>query len=447
MGPGLGQRKILFGTMSGRRKASIRVLTDLFDDAPNIAEPVNWEPNRGAGLARLKTFLPRAGRAYATSRNYDFGAENRSNVSALSPWLRHRLITETEVLSAVLSKHGFNAAEKFIQEVFWRGYFKGWLQHRPQVWDRYRADVARLAGSLDDEVGLERRYAQATTGQTGIDAFDHWVQELIETGYLHNHARMWFASIWIFTLKLPWQLGADFFAQHLLDWDPASNTLSWRWVGGLHTIGKTYLARPDNIAKYTDGQFNPAGHLATDAPALSEGNPPTPRALSDVLAEPKGAGPSILMITEEDVSIDPTLLNTTDIQGVIGLAGAAGRSPHPISEKARNFAHAVVSDGVAQVSKTFDDIPSRIVNQNDWAGALSDFSRSCGAYRIITAEIPNGPASDAMASAAQELSAADIEIDVIRRSYDQAVWPHAKKGFFGLKKQIPTILSALDIAP
>jgi deoxyribodipyrimidine photo-lyase len=66
------------------------------------------------------------------------------------------------------------------------------------------------------------------------------VQELVETGYLHNHARMWFASIWIFTLRLPWELGADFFLRHLLDGDAASNTLSWRWVAGLHTKGKHY---------------------------------------------------------------------------------------------------------------------------------------------------------------------------------------------------------------
>lgn len=432
--------------MSGRFKTGIHIVNDLFDDLPKITEPMSWIPDRDAGLARLNSFLANAGRAYAGTRNFDFGAQDRSNVSALSPWLRHRLITETEVLSAVLSKHGYNAAEKFIQEVFWRGYFKGWLQHRPQVWDRYRADVTRLSENMSAEPSLERRYTNAISGQTGIEAFDHWVQELIEAGYLHNHARMWFASIWIFTLKLPWQLGADFFAQHLLDWDPASNTLSWRWVGGLHTVGKTYLARPDNIAKYTDGRFNPAGQLATDAPALSEGNPPTPRALIDVAAEPKGAGPSILVITEEDVSIDPAFLNKPDIGGVIGLTGAAGRSSYNISEKAHNFAHAAVSDGVAQASKVFGDIPSRIVNNSDWSGALSDFARTCGANRIIKAETPVGPASDAIFKVAPELNAADIEMDIFRRPYDQAVWPHAKKGFFGLKKQIPTILSTLGIS-
>ena len=433
--------------MPGRRETGILVVNDLFDDITDIAEPLNWAPNRDAGLARLESFLPKAGRAYAATRNFDFGAENRSNVSALSPWLRHRLITETEVLSAVLSKHGYNAAEKFIQEVFWRGYFKGWLQHRPQVWDRYRTDVARLADTLGDEPGLERRYTQTIGGHTGIDAFDQWVQELIKTGYLHNHARMWFASIWIFTLKLPWQLGADFFAQHLLDWDPASNTLSWRWVGGLHTIGKTYMARPDNISKYTDGRFNPAGQLATDATALSDDNAPTPHTLSDVPADPVGAGPSILVITDEDVSINPAFLSIPDIKGVIGLTSAVGRSPHPVSKEARNFAHSAVTNGVGQASQILGDVPSKVINDKNWGGALSDFTRTCGAYRIITAEIPVGPSSDAMVNAAPELKAAEIEVDVFRRSYDQAVWPYTKKGFFGLKKQIPSILSTLDMVP
>ena len=70
---------------------------------------------------------------------------------------------------------------------------------------------------------------------------------------------MWFASIWIFSLGLPWTLGADFFLRHLVDGDPASNTLSWRWVAGLHTRGKTYAARAENIARYTEGRFHPQG--------------------------------------------------------------------------------------------------------------------------------------------------------------------------------------------
>ncbi len=85
---------------------------------------------------------------------------------------------------------------------------------------------------------MRARWEQATTGRTGLACFDAWARELLDVGYLHNPARMWFASLWIFTLELPWALGADFFLRHLLDGDPASNTLSWRWVGGLQTPGK-----------------------------------------------------------------------------------------------------------------------------------------------------------------------------------------------------------------
>ena len=90
---------------------------------------------------------------------------------------------------------------------------------------------------------------------------------------------MWFASIWIFTLRLPWALGADFFLRHLIDADAASNTLSWRWGAGLQTVGKTYLARTENIARYTNGRFAPRG-LAHDGTQLilsreGMGRPPT----------------------------------------------------------------------------------------------------------------------------------------------------------------------------
>ena len=192
---------------------------------------------RTAGLARLASFVPGAGAAYARTRNYDHGPRRRSNVSGLSPWIRLRLLTEQEVLAAAVAAHGPSGCRKFAEEVCWRTYFKGWLELRPAVWSDYRAELKRQRDALSRPGARHDAWRRALAGETGIDCFDAWVRELAETGYLHNHARMWFASIWIFTLDLPWQLGADRFLRHLLDGDPASNTLSWGWVAGLHTRG------------------------------------------------------------------------------------------------------------------------------------------------------------------------------------------------------------------
>ncbi|MCI5045598.1 MAG: hypothetical protein MRY72_12955, partial [Aquisalinus sp.] len=232
----------------------------LIDESP--AGNPDWVPSQAAAQARLQAFLPRTGRAYASERNYDFGPARRENISCLSPWIRHRLLTEAEVLKPVLERFSLGTAEKFVQEVFWRTYFKGYLEQHPDIWTEYRQGLAAALEDMSGNSGLQLAYEKACAGHTGIACFDAWAHELVATGYLHNHARMWFASIWIFTLKLPWVLGADFFYRHLLDGDAASNTLSWRWVGGLHTKGKTYLARADNIDKYTDGRFVRAGDLA-----------------------------------------------------------------------------------------------------------------------------------------------------------------------------------------
>ncbi|MFM2045584.1 MAG: hypothetical protein RLY86_4160, partial [Pseudomonadota bacterium] len=172
--------------------------------APTLAIPA---PSRSAGLDRLHTFLPRAGRLYAGTRNHDHGPGDRSNVSCLSAHVRHRLVTESEVIQAALSAHGFAGAEKFVQEQVWRTYWKGWLELRPGVWADWQAGLAAARHRMEREARLADRYGTALAGRTGIDAFDAWVGELSTTGYLHNHARMWFASIWIFTLRLPWELG------------------------------------------------------------------------------------------------------------------------------------------------------------------------------------------------------------------------------------------------
>ena len=400
------------------------------------------EPTRDAALARLDAFIPHAGRDYARTRNFDFGPERRDNVSMLSPWLRHRLVLEEEVLARALARHSLSAAEKFVQEVFWRTYSKGFLEQRPSVWQAYRRDVAALAERLEAEPGLRTGYQQAVEGRTGIDCFDAWARELIETGYLHNHARMWFASIWIFTLRLPWQLGADFFLRHLLDGDPASNTLGWRWVGGLHTRGKTYLARADNIAKYTEGRFNPAGQLAGSAPPLAEDedHPLVPLRAPDA-ATPRCAG---LLITEEDCT--PETLDLPEPPAkIVGMTATEARSPLQVAGSVVNFTQGAVADGLAMAHE-IEGVTATQASGADWSEMLLDWARADGLDAIMTAYAPVGPVAERLAAAREPLAAAGVTLIELRREWDVAAWPHATKGFFKVKKQIPALISAAGIA-
>ena len=208
---------------------------------------MNFETSRSSALNKLNSFIENDILNYNSKRNFDFGIKNRNNVSCLSPYITHRLITEYETVKKVLLKHPFQKVDKFIQEIFWRIYWKGWLELRPKVWSDFTGDLK--------DINEDDNYKKAINGETQIKCFNDWVKELKENNYLHNHTRMWFASIWIFTLNLPWQKGAEFFIKNLLDGDAASNTLSWRWVAGLQTKGKHYVAQSWNINKFTNNKY------------------------------------------------------------------------------------------------------------------------------------------------------------------------------------------------
>ena len=208
---------------------------------------MNFVTSRKEALDILENYIEKDILIYTAQRNFDFGPQNRNNISCLSPYITHRLISEYEVAKKVLSKHPFQKVEKFIQEIFWRVYWKGWLELRPMVWTDFVEDLKTIE--------ISEEYKKAINGETNINCFNDWAKELKENNYLHNHTRMWFASIWIFTLKLPWQKGAEFFLRELYDGDTASNTLSWRWVAGIQTKGKNYIAQNWNINKFTNNKY------------------------------------------------------------------------------------------------------------------------------------------------------------------------------------------------
>lgn len=392
---------------------------------------------REEGLNRLDIFLNISGSNYTQFRNYDYGPNNHKSVSLLSPYLRHRLITEREVVSSVLAKHSLRDSEKYIQEVFWRSYFKGWMEHRPYVWEQYKSVLNNQLGLISKNKFLNKAYEQALAGQTGIECFDFWINELLETGYLHNHSRMWFASIWIFTLKLPWVLGADFFLCNLIDGDAASNTLSWRWVAGLHTKGKHYLARADNIERFTSGRFAPYGQLVEEANALEEENDFIDARLPTTHL--KDAKEYLLLIHEDDCQAGGCFSENLNISAAIGLQSTALRSVNKVSKNVSEFARGALE------SSLFKYGPNNKIIEQDWGRELTSACKKHGISNILMPYAPAGPTADAIKKAGPALKENQIEISYVLREWDKKIWPFANKGFFKVKKKIPKILESLNI--
>ena len=216
-----------------------------------------FPPTREAALARIAAVQPTE---YARSRNSLNGA-----VTCLSPYLTHGFVSVPEVLEGVRSQHRVNLQDKLVFELGWREYYRHVWQHRGDG----------IFKSLHEGVLPEEAYAHEIpldilSGCTGVPAIDMSVQTLYNTGYLHNHARMWLASYMVHLRKVHWRAGADWLYGHLLDGDLASNHLSWQWVAGTGSH-KPYLFNAENVARYAPAAWHsPGSVIDTSYEALDE---------------------------------------------------------------------------------------------------------------------------------------------------------------------------------
>jgi deoxyribodipyrimidine photo-lyase len=394
--------------------------------------------SREEALVLLAAFLPKAGTSYTRNRNFDLGAGQHKHVSQLSAYIKRRIITEEDVLKKVLSAHSLNEAGKFIDEIFWRTYFKGWLESRPHIWMQYCADVHHLTHELQTQSGLRDRWAAACLGETGIDCFDAWAKELAETGYLHNHARMWFASIWVYTLQLPWQLGADFFLRHLLDGDAASNTLSWRWVVGLHSVGKTYLARAENIQRFTNGRFAPKG-LAQVAPPLND----TASTMAPKIIDPPNpyleGRKTGLLLHSDDLNI-AHLTHRSDCIASAAYRPVDAGTMLVSSPKLLEFNNAALDAATKRWKPNLLNCCDVTTPEGILSWALENKLE-----QIVTPYAAVGNTSQMLEKCTRLLSNHGVQLTQVMREYDIVSWPYATKGFFKFREKIPKILTSLSI--
>ena len=377
-----------------------------------------FEASRAKALNQLNNFVENNLSEYSRLRNFDFGPEKRSNISCLSPYITHGIINEQEVIQKALSKFSFSKNEKFIQEVLWRTYWKGWLELRPNVWTDYLAELNQIKNEFQDN----QDYLSAIDGKTDIECFNAWVNELKDNNYLHNHTRMWFASIWIFTLELPWQLGAEFFMQHLYDGDAASNTLGWRWVAGVQTQGKHYLASEWNIKKFTNNRFENIKLNENAPPKISE---KSYQIIKQSFTNPQNIENKNLLIFENNLSFEITDFKDNSFKKIYLVSNKNENRSIKLSEKLMKFKSQLIEDQGQRLKD--QSIDYQIVD----IGELTNIENCYGLYPTVGENL-------------DFLNSNNLKINFLYRNLDQLAWQYCNKGFFNFKNYIPKIVSTFN---
>ena len=377
-----------------------------------------FEASRAKALNQLNNFVENNLGEYSKLRNFDFGPEKRSNISCLSPYITHGIINEQEVIQKALSKFSFSKNEKFIQEVLWRTYWKGWLELRPNVWTDYLVELNQIKNEFQDN----QVYLSAIEGKTNIDCFNVWVNELKENNYLHNHTRMWFASIWIFTLELPWQLGAEFFMQHLYDGDAASNTLGWRWVAGVQTQGKHYLASEWNIKKFTNNRFQNIKLNENAPPKVSE---KSYQIIKQDFNNPQKIENKNLLIFENNLSFEITDFKENNFKKIYLVSNKNENRAIKLSEKLVKFKSHLIEDQEQRLKN--QSIDCQIIDISE----LTNIENYYGLYPTVGENL-------------DFLNSNNLKIDFLYRNLDQLAWQYCNKGFFNFKNYIPKIVSSFN---
>ena len=380
---------------------------------------MNFVTSRASAIEKLNNFVEQNLFEYSRLRNFDYGPNNRSNISCLSPYITHGVVSELEIIKKSLNKFSFSKNEKFIQEVLWRTYWKGWLELRPAVWTDYLNELKKIREEFKDNAD----YKKAIEGNTNIECFNEWVNELKENNYLHNHARMWFASIWVFTLELPWQLGAEFFLKHLYDGDAAANTLGWRWVAGIQTQGKNYLASEWNIKKFTNNRFNNI-KLNENAPPITSNK--TYAASKLEFNNPQNLEEKNLLIFENNLSFEIGDFKDQKFKKVFLISNKNENRTIELSEKLVKFKSQLIEDQKKRLEEK--SINTEII---DLSEIQNINETSYGLYPTVGENL-------------DFINTNNLKIEFLYRKLDQFSWQYCNKGFFNFKNYIPKIITTFN---
>lgn len=342
--------------------------------------------------------------------------------AGLTAALRYRLFHEGEACESLLAEHKPATVEAQLKDLCVRTYWRGWSESRPQIY------LSFLRSCEDDRRRFQgtQALAAALEGRTGLAAFDEWNREMLETGFLPQQARLWYASIWIFTLRLPWSLGAAHAAEHLIDADPAGQVLLWRWVAGLHLAPKPFVARAADISKWSKGRFDLTGHLNESPVALT--GPALPPALfhdlpqepSDVLGENFA-----LLVTPDDLcpeassisGLKPKLILTTSFEN---LNKACRFGP-----KVQEYVGEALADTKQRLEQHYGCRVEALNSSEDPGELIGQRLAAEGLSHLLYHQPATGPWHELLA----RVTAKDVGLKYfpLRRPWDSRLWPSATR--------------------
>ena len=277
-------------------------------------------------LQRIDQLDPRT---YSRTRNYLDGS-----VSRLSPYLTHGVISTRFVGARVLSTYSVKDSESFIRELAWKDYFR-------LVWDTYGDGIFSDLRHPQPSVESNQVPTALLDARTGISVLDDGLRELLQTGYIHNHLRLWLAMLTCSVGHAHWWEPSKWMYYHLLDGDLASNSLSWQWVAGSFR-GSPYIANQENINTFSstiqrntflDTDYETLSAIETPEPLRSRQSVALPCTLPDT-PTPLISGDSITLY--HPWSLDPTWRVSENATKIL-LLEPSHFSRHPISKKRLDF--------------------------------------------------------------------------------------------------------------
>lgn len=286
-------------------------------------------------IDRLEQIDPEA---YSRSRNFLNGA-----VTRLSPYISRGVLSTRQVMQS-LERRGFEPLkiEKFVQELAWRDYWQ-------QVWIAKGAAIDSDLKSTQMPVAHHKMPRAIADASTGIDAIDKAIRDFYDTGYLHNHVRMYLACIACNIGQAHWNAPARWMYYHLLDADWASNVLSWQWVAGSNS-SKKYYANQENINKYCfskqTGTFLDVDYSAfngMDIPAVLRPTTPTELVTPLPASSLFKIDATLPTLIYNFYNLDPLWHAETPANRILLLEPSLFSS-YPVSEKSISFALALASN-------------------------------------------------------------------------------------------------------